>query len=311
MPFTSQLGLRPISPVEEELQKLFDEVLQGFADEDPPQSSERDLETIYNGYTDEYTQDYNLLAQPPQPRMSTLIVVVFVSSSRSLGPRSASPYRPPVDTTNIQNPSSIQSPTKRRLPPTPQSVISMPMPEPDPYYIPKMSSQKSYSSFSASQQDGSSPQSYKRRLPQEPGYINGVNSHSSKAQIPLQDPSTSSIPSSYTSHANSSYSTISTTLTFDKTNKSPDLGAQFPPATSGVYSDELEPYTQIHQPSYNPFNPYDQEDDLRYSKSQETSFSATPSASVPPPLPPKIPYSNYPVYEDSTHLSSREYPCCQ
>ena len=74
MPFTSQLGLRPISPVEEELQKLFDEVLAGFADEDTPQSSERDLENIYNGYTDEYTQDYNLLAQPPQTRMSISIV---------------------------------------------------------------------------------------------------------------------------------------------------------------------------------------------------------------------------------------------
>ena len=190
----------------------------------------------------------------------------------------------------------------------------MSMPEPDPYYIPKISTQKSYSSFSASQQDGSSPQSCKRRAPQEPGYVNGVNSYSTTAQMPPQDPSTSSIASnssSYTSHANSSYNTIATTLTVDKTKKSPDLGAPLPPATSGVYSDDSEPYTQAYQPSYNPFNPYDREADLEYSQSKEALHSAATAtdASVPPPLPPKIPYS-YP-YDVSTHFSSREYPCSQ
>jgi hypothetical protein len=77
MPLSSHIGLRPISPVEEDLQKLFDEVLAGFADEDPPQSGERDLENIYNGYTD---HDDNHLSQPSQPSMSHGFIAKFLSS---------------------------------------------------------------------------------------------------------------------------------------------------------------------------------------------------------------------------------------
>ena len=47
----SRPGPRSTSPVEEELQKLYNEVWAGFAEETP--SSERDIETIYNGYTED------------------------------------------------------------------------------------------------------------------------------------------------------------------------------------------------------------------------------------------------------------------
>jgi len=66
---------RPISPVEEDLQKLFDEVLAGFAEEETP---ERDLETIYNGYTDDCTNDNNHLLQFPLPGMSHGFIAKFV-----------------------------------------------------------------------------------------------------------------------------------------------------------------------------------------------------------------------------------------
>ena len=46
---------RPLTPLEEDLQRLYDEVWQGFSEEEPTQSLERDLETIYNGYVDDYT----------------------------------------------------------------------------------------------------------------------------------------------------------------------------------------------------------------------------------------------------------------
>lgn len=74
MPLTSQRGLLPTSPVEEDLQKLFDEVLAGFAEEETSQSPERDLENIYNGYTDDSTNHSSHLAPPSQPSMFHCIV---------------------------------------------------------------------------------------------------------------------------------------------------------------------------------------------------------------------------------------------
>lgn len=64
MPASSGLGPRPISPVEEDLQKLYNEVWAVFAEETPP--SERDLENIYNGYADDYEPTPQSLAPVPQ-----------------------------------------------------------------------------------------------------------------------------------------------------------------------------------------------------------------------------------------------------
>ena len=240
-------------------------------------------------------------------------------------PRSPSPYRPPVDTTNIYTPASIQSPTRRRLPPTPQSPVSTTMPEPEPYIPSNMPPQKVYSPYQsfpspASLQDGSSPASSKRRLPQEPGYFNGVkpSNLSNKVQTPSQDPPTPSITSSsssYTSHPNSSYSTIATTVTFDGTTKSPVAVAPMPPMSATAYTDEFDPYTMTHRQSY---NPYDEEtDDFNYLQPQPTedSYVETPEPTpVLPPLPPKIPYlpsSSSFTFDKSATLPPREYVCHQ
>jgi hypothetical protein len=51
MSSSSRPGPRPISPVEEDLQKLYNEVWAVFAEEPP--SSERDIENIYSGYTED------------------------------------------------------------------------------------------------------------------------------------------------------------------------------------------------------------------------------------------------------------------
>jgi hypothetical protein len=79
MPLTSRLGLRPISPVEEDLQRLFDEVLAGFAQEESPQPPDRDLENIYKGYTDQYAHDNNHLSTPSQPSESHGVIAKLVS----------------------------------------------------------------------------------------------------------------------------------------------------------------------------------------------------------------------------------------
>jgi hypothetical protein len=55
---------RPASPVDEDLQKLYNEVWAGFADEPSAASSERDLENIYNVYGGE--NDY----PPSQPAVT-------------------------------------------------------------------------------------------------------------------------------------------------------------------------------------------------------------------------------------------------
>lgn len=46
---------RPASPVDEDLQRLYNEVWAGFAAEEAAQSNEKDLENIYNVYGSENT----------------------------------------------------------------------------------------------------------------------------------------------------------------------------------------------------------------------------------------------------------------
>ena len=64
---------RPSSPVEEDLQRLYNEVWQAFTEEEEgPQIAERDLETIYNDYSDDVPiavplTNSELPSQPPPP----------------------------------------------------------------------------------------------------------------------------------------------------------------------------------------------------------------------------------------------------
>lgn len=67
---SSTSGHRPTSPVEEDLQKLYNEVWSVFAEDPPQQSSEKDLENIYNVYGDDTDSSSvaradNNLSQPP------------------------------------------------------------------------------------------------------------------------------------------------------------------------------------------------------------------------------------------------------
>ena len=65
VPASSNLRPRPTSPVEEDLQKLYNDVWAAFAEETPPPSSEGDLENIYNGYTDDSDGVTNPYSHPP------------------------------------------------------------------------------------------------------------------------------------------------------------------------------------------------------------------------------------------------------
>lgn len=74
MPSSSGHGPRPTSPVEEDLQKLYNEVWAVFADETP--ASERDLENIYNGYADDHDPTPPSLVPPPsQSELSILLLM--------------------------------------------------------------------------------------------------------------------------------------------------------------------------------------------------------------------------------------------
>ena len=145
MASTSLPRPRPLTPLEEDLQRLYNEVWQGFAEEEPAQSSERDLETIYNGYAGDYasptTSSNTLQPQPPPPGMLSKFVDVFLFHGLLVS-REPSPYRPPVETDNIPVTPNKPSPTRRRLPPTPGTSSSpfatMAMPEPHPFQPPDM-----------------------------------------------------------------------------------------------------------------------------------------------------------------------------
>jgi len=63
---------RPSSPVEGDLQQLYNEVWAAFGDEKPTSSAERDLENIYNGYADDndnaQSSSSNPYLNPPYQR---------------------------------------------------------------------------------------------------------------------------------------------------------------------------------------------------------------------------------------------------
>lgn len=72
MASSSGPGPRPTSPVEEDLQKLYNEVWAQFAQEAP--ASERDLENIYNGYADDNELAPQSLGNVLVPQKSEYII---------------------------------------------------------------------------------------------------------------------------------------------------------------------------------------------------------------------------------------------
>ena len=60
---------RPTTPVEEDLQQLYNEVWAAFSEEPP--SSERDLENIYSGYAEETDPT------PPSPVANPLLHPIY------------------------------------------------------------------------------------------------------------------------------------------------------------------------------------------------------------------------------------------
>ncbi|KAK0436935.1 CNH domain-containing protein [Armillaria borealis] len=127
---------RSSTPVDQDLQTLYDEVWAGFAMEEPSSavSSERDLDHIYSVYGADSEYAPSPTGHGPNSRQE-----LPIPSSR--------PSR------NTPSPSPISgSGSVRRLPPTPRSAhISTPsfsMPEPDvyePQHRPSLSSSESYS----------------------------------------------------------------------------------------------------------------------------------------------------------------------
>ncbi|KAK1225868.1 Rho guanine nucleotide exchange factor [Marasmius sp. AFHP31] len=121
---STRTAKRSSSPIDKDLQALYDQVWAGFETEDHPSTGEKDIDGIYNVYgtESEYT--------------SSPITPTSAASSRS-----ANNY-PGTNGNHHRNSSSAGS--VRRLPPTPSSTHStsssissgppMLMPEPDPYY---------------------------------------------------------------------------------------------------------------------------------------------------------------------------------
>lgn len=145
MPPSILPNARPASPVDEDLQKLYNEVWAGFADEPPAAPSEKDLENIYNVYGGE--NDY--------PASQPAITV---------SPQTSTPNGPTISTKAAPRHSSPKLPGVRRLPPTPGSAKSssptFPMPSPEVYYDQSVSSRPSvYSTDSFSSYTSSSASS--------------------------------------------------------------------------------------------------------------------------------------------------------
>ncbi|KAF9466176.1 CNH domain-containing protein [Collybia nuda] len=164
---------RPNSPVDEDLQQLYNEVWASFADEAPAVSSEGDLDNIYNVYSGENNQ--------PSPNQSFSATSPTGSQSYAHGASSRVPPRYQQEAPSPKVP--------RRLPPTPggSSATSSPttpygMPEPEPYHELGMSQRPGHHSIdsytpSTGSQDllrkATAGSTGGRRLPAAPAHMNG------------------------------------------------------------------------------------------------------------------------------------------
>ncbi|KAG7094229.1 hypothetical protein E1B28_007835 [Marasmius oreades] len=164
---------RPSSPIDKDLQALYDQVWAGFAAEDLPSSGEKDIDGIYNVYGTEF--------------ISSPITPTSTVSSRS----NVATYTAPNG--NHRNSGS----SVRRLPPTPSSTHStstsisslppMQMPEPEAHYDPSSSPSPTQRSGHISSDSFSSSSSSdllkrataggpRRNLPAPPGGVIGLPS---------------------------------------------------------------------------------------------------------------------------------------
>ena len=263
MASTSLPRPRPLTPLEEDLQRLYNEVWQGFVEEEPAQSSERDLETIYNGYAGDYasptTSSNTLQPQPPPPGMLSKFVDVFLFHGLLVS-REPSPYRPPVETNNIPVTPNKPSPTRRRLPPTPGTSSSpfatMAMPEPHPFQPPDVPVAKPYPSTlsfeSVRRKTEDSPNSHGgRRLPPEPGYTNGSNTWSdgNKTSVSSMD-----YQSQVSIASNTSY-TSSNSLGSNRKNVSGEAHVRPLGAAPPVLPPKPTTYPEDVKDTWNPFQP--------------------------------------------------------
>ncbi|KAF8638446.1 hypothetical protein AX17_002203 [Amanita inopinata Kibby_2008] len=163
---TTTIGPRPTSPVDEDLQKLYNEVWASFTEDSTPSRPSDDLENIYSVYSGE--SDHRASATSPS------ITPVSPTSSRSF---------------TSTHPTAKQQPGRatgaiRRLPPTPTSPpgvttspVTYSMPEPDPYHDPSIPTRPTHYSTDSFGSTTSSTEMRKRatagsatsrRLPQAP-----------------------------------------------------------------------------------------------------------------------------------------------
>ncbi|KAF8887321.1 CNH domain-containing protein [Infundibulicybe gibba] len=238
---TSAAG-RATSPVDQDLQNLYNEVWAGFSEE--KSSAAEDLDTIYNVYGE------NEYISRTKPNGNHHEKYNFQAAKKS-----QPPPRPQQST------SSSQSGGFRRLPPTPggSSVTSSPttsfaMPEPEPYYDqgatsprPSHYSVDSYTSAHSTEllRKGTATSTASRRLPSAPARTSSMRPNTAGERPPVRGNSTDPRPSTH--HGN---------------NPAPPPGALAPRIPGRHYSPELVGPVDIHVQDTDAYQPgpnmYDQ-----------------------------------------------------
>ncbi|KAF5318404.1 hypothetical protein D9611_013915 [Ephemerocybe angulata] len=225
---------RSNSPVDEDLQRLYNEVWAGFAEESAAQSNEKDLENIYNVYGAENSRETPSPgpAPPSNPQYSS-----YYTSSV------AAKVQPTI-------PPSPKSP-RRALPPTPASAsstrTSFPMPEPEPYQDPNgtpRSNTYGYDTYvSRGQSDllrqatATSATQAGRHLPQKPVHS---DSYSTTSSISYKEDSTPDPYASYRPAGASAPALPPKNSTVDYESSHYDAYQPLPSETSNGYYGEYQ-----------------------------------------------------------------------
>ncbi|KAF9565909.1 hypothetical protein CPC08DRAFT_143876 [Agrocybe pediades] len=283
---------RPASPVDGDLQQLYNEVWAAFGDEKPSSSSERDLENIYNGYADD-----NDTAQPSSSN-------VHLNPPYQRTGRTPSPG-PPIDT-RLDNPyasplsaASNNSPTRRRLPPTPggssssakYASLTYAMPEPTIFrspadYHPDMKASASYTAPYSSHAEhpdlgrrstGTADGGYRKSAEQE--YANGSYRFLDESEPAPLSPSSHRASGSDTSHVNGPYSSATPNSTNPAAGKSfrpPGAAPALPPKPSGYMDRSSGSQYTPYAPSTS--NAYPENDRSVYDDYQYPSYPNKPAS---------------------------------
>ncbi|GLB41616.1 putative CNH domain containing protein [Lyophyllum shimeji] len=225
---------RPISPVDEDLQNLYNEVWASFSEETPVPPSDGHLDQIYNAYGAESDSRTS-----PAQRYAAPLKNGSASYAQGTSPR-GSRHQPEV---------SPKVNAVRRLPPTPggSSATSSPttplsMPEPDPYYDHGVASPQRPGHFSIDSYSSTSSNELLRKA--TAGNANGRRLPAAPAQN-LARPAAAGLPSNprppgrVLSHASydssSSSGGYSSPVSRESSYRPP--GA-LPPAAPGLYNPE-------------------------------------------------------------------------